>query len=74
MNRLAEEHQKLLSKVIADGCNEVEGKTYHFECQSTRDGNMVIRMIEYDFMIALSESIRTGNKEKISKKFLKRTC
>ena len=65
VNRLPEEHQKLLAKVIADSCNEVEGKTYHFECQSTRDGNMVIRMIEYDFMIALSESIRTGNKEKI---------
>ena len=30
VNRLAEEHQKLLSKVIADSCNEVERKTYHF--------------------------------------------
>ena len=71
VNRLPEEHQKLLAKVIADSCNEIDGKTYHLECQSTKDGSMAIRMVEYDFMIALSKGIRTGNKESL---YFPRSC
>ena len=56
--RLPEEYQKLLSKVIADSCNQIDGLVYHFECQSRTDGSMILRMVEYDFMIALSDSIR----------------
>ncbi|MBR5564717.1 MAG: hypothetical protein IKW08_00990 [Roseburia sp.] len=56
--RLPEEYQKLLSKVIADSCNQIDGLVYHFECQSRTDGSMVLRMVEYDFMIALSDSIK----------------
>ncbi len=33
---------------------------YHIECQSTHDSSMVVRMIEYDFAIALEEAIRNG--------------
>ena len=53
VERLPEEYQKLVSKVVADSCSKIGEQIYHFECQSTKDGNMVIRMIEYDFMIAL---------------------
>jgi len=56
--RLPEEYQKLLSKVIADSCNKIDNLVYHFECQSRSDGSMILRMVEYDFMIALSDSIR----------------
>ncbi|MBR5127126.1 MAG: hypothetical protein IKU69_01710 [Roseburia sp.] len=53
VERLPDEYQKLVSKVVADSCSKIGEQIYHFECQSTKDGNMVIRMIEYDFMIAL---------------------
>ncbi|MBR5127043.1 MAG: hypothetical protein IKU69_01290 [Roseburia sp.] len=56
VERLPEEYQKLVSKVVADSCSKIGEQIYHFECQSTKDGNMVIRMIEYDFMIALMEA------------------
>ncbi len=32
---------------------EDEGKGYHLECQSTKDGTLIIRMYEYDSQIAL---------------------
>ncbi|MCI5936033.1 MAG: hypothetical protein MRZ65_11055 [Lachnospiraceae bacterium] len=53
--RLPEEYRKVVSKVIADSCNMVQNHVYHIEFQSTPDGNMVIRMLEYDFMIGLSK-------------------
>jgi len=56
VERLPDEYQKLVSKVVADSCSKIGEQIYHFECQSTKDGNMVIRMIEYDFMIALMEA------------------
>ena len=42
---LPEEYQKLLSKVIADSCNQIGGLVYHFECQCRTDGSMVLHMI-----------------------------
>ena len=54
VTRLPEEYQKLVSKVVADSCNKVGGLVYHFECQSKKDGSMILRMMEYDFMLALS--------------------
>jgi hypothetical protein len=37
------------------------GKDYHFECQSTSDGNIVVRIYDYDSQIALRESeIKNG--------------
>ena len=56
VERLPDEYQKLVSKVVADSCSKIGEQVYHFECQSTKDGNMMIRMIEYDFMIALMEA------------------
>ena len=43
-------------KIITDTVFLIAGKTYHIECQSTNDKTMVIRMIEYDFAIALDEA------------------
>lgn len=58
MTRLPEEYQEVLSKVVADSCNKIADVVYHVECQSKKDGSMILRMVEYDFMIALSDSIR----------------
>ena len=51
-----------MSKLIADSCNQIEGLTYHFKCQSRTDGTMILRMVEYDFMIALSDNLRQKQK------------
>ena len=65
VTRLPEEYQKVVSKVVADSCNKIMEQIYHFECQSTSDGNMILRMVEYAFMIALTESRNQLDKRKI---------
>ena len=65
VTRLPEEYQKVVSKLVADSCNRIEKQIYHFECQSTNDGNMILRMVEYDFMIALVDSLSRKDKKKI---------
>lgn len=54
VTRLPEEFQKVVSKVVADGCSVIENCVYHMEAQSRNDSTMAIRMVEYDFMIGLS--------------------
>jgi hypothetical protein len=49
------EHHTKEGTVITDSCLQIENHTYHIECQSTPDSVMVIRMIEYDFYIALEQ-------------------
>lgn len=71
VTRLPEEYQEVLSKVVADSCNKIADVVYHIECQSETDGSMILRMMEYDFMIALSDSIR--HKEWTNMKF-PRSC
>ncbi len=51
--QLRNEHYEKLGKIITDSILQIEDHTYHLECQSSLDGQMVIRMIEYDFSIAL---------------------
>ena len=41
---------------IADSCLKIRNKLYHIECQSNADSCIEIRMIEYDFLIALSNA------------------
>lgn len=53
VERLPEEYQTMLSKVIMDSCNRIGNRIYHLECQSGPDGSMILRMIEYDFMIGM---------------------
>ena len=50
------EYHSSEGKVINDAMLRIRNKIYHIECQSTSDGLMVIRMIEYDFKIALEET------------------
>ena len=47
-------------KVITDSYLRIADKYYHVECQSNPDGTMAIRMIEYDFLIALKHAEKTG--------------
>ncbi len=47
--QLRNEHYEKLGKIITDSILQIEGRTYHLECQSSLDGRMVIRMFEYDF-------------------------
>lgn len=44
-------------KIITDSVFQIGAATYHVECQSTPDGTMVIRMLEYDFAIALDDIV-----------------
>ena len=53
VERLPEEYQTMLSKVIMDSCNRIGNRIYHLECQSGPDGSRILRMIEYDFMIGM---------------------
>lgn len=52
---------------ITDTCfviindTEEKDKKYHLECQSTPDGSMVIRMVEYDTQIALEDGVTEGS-------------
>ena len=71
VTRLPEEYQKVISKVVADSCNKLGDHIYHFECQSTKDGTIMIRMMEYDFMIALANSKWHRNKKRLK---LPRSC
>ena len=39
---------------ITDSCVQIRNKIYHMECQSNPDVYMEIRIVEYDFFVALS--------------------
>ena len=54
--QLRNEHYEKFGKVVTDSIIRIEGHTYHIECQSDRDGSMAVRMMEYDFAIALEQS------------------
>lgn len=43
-------------KRITDSCIQIRRKMYHIECESNPDSSIAIRMIEYDFHIALSQA------------------
>ncbi len=59
-NQLRNEHEEQFGKVITDSIIRIGNKLYHIECQSTEDSTMVIRMIEYDFAIALEQALQDG--------------
>ena len=58
--RFSDEHESLRGTIIDDTVFRLAEKIYHIECQSTADANMVVRMIEYDFHIALEEALSEG--------------
>ena len=49
-------------KRITDSCIKVRDRMYHIECESNPKTGMEIRMIEYDFHIALSKMERYEDK------------
>lgn len=53
-------------KVISDSYLRIRDKHYHVECQSSPDGTMAIRMIEYDFLIGLKHAKKKGNEYTIN--------
>lgn len=53
---LAGEHHVIpdeYSEIITDSSIRINNRLYHIECQSNPDDEMIVRMIEYDFYIAL---------------------
>lgn len=56
------EHHTPEGEIITDSCFGICGKKYHVECQSSSDGTMAIRMMEYDFAIAIesAQKIESG--------------
>lgn len=59
------EHETKNGEIITDSHLFIENRIYHLECQSTKDTCMVIRMIEYDFAIALENVSRENGKIRI---------
>ena len=57
--QIRNEHYHRSGKVITDFIMIIQGITYHMECQSNPDGTMVLRMMEYDFMIAFEQVAQT---------------
>lgn len=55
-----EEHEGPLGTRISDSVFRIEDMVYHLECQSTHDASMIVRVIEYDFSIALQEALEQG--------------
>ena len=60
--QLRNEYMKENGKIITDSCLVIGGKRYHIECQSTDDTTMAIRMIEYDFSIAVENAHKQGRR------------
>lgn len=58
---LQNEHMEVMDgKVITDSYLKIADRYYHMECQSSPDGTMAIRMMEYDFLIALKHVRKKG--------------
>ncbi len=55
------EHHTKSGELITDSYLGICDKLYHLECESRPKGNMSIRMIEYDFAIALENAEQTDD-------------
>lgn len=55
-DQLRNEHYEKFGKIVTDSIIRIGGHLYYIECQSKRDGDMVLRMVEYDFAIAVERS------------------
>ena len=45
---------------LTDSCLRIEGKLYHVECQSTEDGDILLRLVEYNMQIGLENVAYEG--------------
>ncbi len=57
--QLRNEHYEKFGKVVTDSVIRIGSHAYHIECQSEKDGSMALRMMEYDFAIALEHPSRS---------------
>lgn len=62
VTQLREAHQTQEGRRTTDSTLRIRDKWYHIECQSNPDSTIIIRMIEYDFSIAL-EHVKKINKK-----------
>ena len=69
--QLRNEHQEKSGEIITDSCLKIGNHLYHIECQSNDDLSMAIRMIQYDFYIAVEYSERS---ERIYRLRFPRSC
>ena len=58
--QLRNEYEEEDGKIITDSIIIIRNKTYHIECQSVDDTTMAVRMVEYDFAIALEQATKQG--------------
>lgn len=58
--QFSNEHEGPGGSIISDSVFRLGDKIYHIECQSTPDADMVVRMVEYDFAIALEGALAAG--------------
>ena len=70
--QIRNEHFEKGKEIISDAILRINECTYHIECQSSDNDIMVVRMIEYDFSIAL-ESIQ-GNKDGTFDMYFPKSC
>lgn len=63
--QLRNEDQQEDGEIITDCCLKINRKLYHIECQSIDDTTMAIRMIEYDFAIAIENAQKRGRRYRI---------
>ncbi|MCR5791033.1 MAG: hypothetical protein K6G83_14220 [Lachnospiraceae bacterium] len=61
----ADENAKGIPEKITDSCIRLDGKLYHIECQSTSDGSILIRLVEYNMLIALDQASYECNEKKL---------
>lgn len=60
--QLKDAHQTWEGRRTTDSALRIRDKWYHIECQSSPDSTMIIRMIEYDFSIALGNVRKRAGK------------
>ena len=74
VDRLANEHYSLakasensrgIPERDTDSCIRIGNKTYHVECQSTDDGDILFRLVEYNMAIGLEYAVLDENNKKI---------
>lgn len=58
---LKNENYSTDGKVVTDTCMVIRKHMYHIECQSRPDSHMEIRMIEYDFLVALNNAKKVAD-------------
>ena len=56
------EHQTEDGEIITDSNLCIGNLIYHIECQSTFDSTMIIRMVQYDFSIAMDHAEKRDGK------------